>query len=327
MIDPHYIFTLYAKGARAVLHYLEQLDKRIEDAEARVHRSQQAQLDLLSKGLAQAKQTLALQTEELIRQRQLNHQLQRRIRELEHEIESGGSRGGGETARRDSHNSSLPPSLDLPWKKVKRTRSLRKKSGRKAGGQHGHPGQTLRQAAQPDEVILHTPSSCHACGSSLEGSQTIGCQRRQVFYIPEAPMKVREHRAETRSCPSCGATTKASFPAEVKAPVQYGVGVLSRAVYLNLYQLIPVARACETMRDLFGCPISPATLQRAGRFCSGKLVRCEQRIKAAIRDSEVIGADETGLRVAGSGGWVHVTRTEELTHFAYDERRWPCRHG
>ena len=40
-----------------------------------------------------------------------------------------------------------------------------------------------------------------------------------------------------------------------------------------------------------------------------------------MRDSPVIGADETGLRVAGRGGYVHVARTERLTHYAYDERR------
>jgi transposase-like protein len=75
------------------------------------------------------------------------------------------------------------------------------------------------------------------------------------------------------------------------------------------------------MRDLFGCPVSPATVARAARVASGKLVGVEQRLKAALRDSQVIGVDETGLRVAGSGGYVHVARTEALTHYAYDERR------
>jgi transposase len=103
--------------------------------------------------------------------------------------------------------------------------------------------------------------------------------------------------------------------------VQYGPGVLSRSVYLHLYQLLPVARSAETMRDLFGCPVSPATVARAARVSSGKLVGVEQRLKAALRDSQVIGVDETGLRVAGSGGYVHVARTEALTHYAYDERR------
>jgi hypothetical protein len=31
--------------------------------------------------------------------------------------------------------------------------------------------------------------------------------------------------------------------------------------------------------------------------------------------------DETELRVAGSNAWVHVARTERLTHFAYDGRK------
>lgn len=72
------------------------------------------------------------------------------------------------------------------------------------------------------------------------------------------------------------------------APVQYGAGVLSRAGYLHLYQLLPIARTTESMHDPFGCPISPATVERASCLFSGKLVRCEQRIKAAIRDSPVI---------------------------------------
>jgi transposase len=96
---------------------------------------------------------------------------------------------------------------------------------------------------------------------------------------------------------------------------------LARAAYFRLYQLLPAARTSEAMRDLFGCPLSPATVERAGRVFSGKLIRSEQRLKAAVGDSAVVGADETGLRVAGRGGWVHVAWTDELTHLAYDSRR------
>jgi transposase len=145
--------------------------------------------------------------------------------------------------------------------------------------------------------------------------------RRQIFDIRDGRVQVTEHRAEARRCSACATMTKAKFPASVRAPVQYGQGVLSHSVYLHLYQLLPAARSAETMRDLFSCRISAATIQRAARFCSGKLVNTEQRIKAAIRDFAVIGVDETGFRVAGSGGYVHVSRTEELTHYAYDERR------
>jgi transposase len=97
--------------------------------------------------------------------------------------------------------------------------------------------------------------------------------------------------------------------------------VLARSTYLHLYQLLPAARTSETMRDLFGCRLSPATVQRAARFSSTKLLHTELRIKAALRSSSLMGVDETGLRVAGHGGYIHIARTDELTHYAYDERR------
>jgi transposase len=116
-------------------------------------------------------------------------------------------------------------------------------------------------------------------------------------------------------------TAKAEFPAGISAPVRSGYGPLARAAYLDLYQLLPVARTSEALRDLFGCPLSPATVERAGRLFPGNLVRSERRLRAAVGDAPVVGADETGLRVAGRGGWVHVARTDDPTHFAYDSRR------
>ncbi len=250
IVDRDYIFTLYSMGAGAVSRYLQQIEQRVVDAEARVISSHQAQVDQLSKELAQARATLARKSQQLIQERQLNHQLRRRIRELEREVELGDREG----LRSDSHNSSLPPSLDLPWKKVRRTRSLRKKAGKKVGGQPGHRATTLRQVAQPDQIIIHTPEACAGCGAHLHHVKPRVSTRRQVFDICDGHVRVTEHRVETRCCPTCGAATKAKFPAGFRAPVQYGQGVLSRCVYLHLYQLLPVARTSVTMRDLLGCP-------------------------------------------------------------------------
>ena len=251
----------------------------------------------------------------MLEQQQLNHQLLSRIRELEHEVERAGS------VVRDSHNSSLPPSSDPPWQKAPRTSSLRQKSGRKPGGQPQHRGATLKQAAHPDHVITHAPEACSGCGASLAEAEVTTSERRQVFDLPPVKLRVTEHRRETRRCPACGTAARGDFPLGVRAPTQYGHSVLACAAYLNLYQLLPVARTAEALSDLFGCHLSPATVERAGRFSSGKLVGSEQRLKAAIRDSAVVGADETGLRVGGAQGFVHVARTDALTHFAYDARR------
>jgi len=129
--------------------------------EAQPIREPQPVIAALAKELAKFKATLARQSRELRELHQLNHRLLRRIRELEREVE----RGPGIV--RDSHNSSLPPSLDPPWQKVLRTRSLRKKSSRRVGGQPGHRGVTLMRVARPDHLITHSPETCPGCGSSL----------------------------------------------------------------------------------------------------------------------------------------------------------------
>src|SRR5512143_4223347 len=120
-----------------------------------------------------------------------------------------------------SRNSSKPPSsdgLDKPAPK-----SLRGRSGRKPGGQPGRQGRTLRQAAVPDEVVVHEPGACAGCGGPLAADdRPAGVTRRQVFDIPKIAVRVVEHRLVARRSGSCGARTCAAGPAGVTAPVQVG---------------------------------------------------------------------------------------------------------
>jgi hypothetical protein len=93
LVDRYYIFTLYQMGTGASFRYLQRIEQRVVDAETRIARSQQSRVEQLSKELASTKLTLARKSQALLHERQLNHQLQRRIRELEREIERGGESG------------------------------------------------------------------------------------------------------------------------------------------------------------------------------------------------------------------------------------------
>jgi transposase len=162
---------------------------------------------------------------------------------------------------------------------------------------------------------------CRGCGAPLDSERAVRVERRQLIDITPARLLVTEHRAETRRCPSCGARTRAPFPAHITAPVCYGPGLRARAAYLHKYQLLPVARTSEALSDLFGSPVSPGTVHRMSVECSRALSGIEARIKDSVTGASVIGADETGLRVAGQSHWVHVARTDRLTHYAYSPRR------
>src|ERR1700693_3354724 len=72
----------------------------------------------------------------------------------------------------DSHNSSKPPASDGLAKKP-HPRSLRRRSGKKTGGQDGHPGVTRMLVDDPTVVVVHAPMICHGCGASLETAATV----------------------------------------------------------------------------------------------------------------------------------------------------------
>ncbi|MET0623163.1 MAG: IS66 family transposase, partial [Pyrinomonadaceae bacterium] len=146
-------------------------------------------------------------------------------------------------------------------------------------------------------------------------------ERRQVVELMPARLRVTEHRAEVVRCTSCGRRTKAGFPSDVSATVQYGPSIMARALYLHDYQLLPYARTAEAMRELFRCAISAGTLSSAVRRCAIGLIQTELKIKRGLRRSPIIHADETGLRVKGKPAYVHVASNAHLTHYAADVRR------
>ncbi len=213
---------------------------------------------------------------------------------------------------KDSHNSHLPPSSD---RFARQPKSLRKKSGKKPGGQEGHPGATLSFSQTPDEVIVHAVERCEHCQQDLRHLAPVAVERRQVVDLPPPRVLVREHQAQSKCCPHCKLRTTAPFPADVRAPVQYGASIGARAVYLSQQQLLPFARVCEVMEDLVGVALSEGSLQEVIARGLQNLGEVEQQIKQALRQAEVLHQDETGLYVCGKRHWMHVTATARLTHY------------
>jgi transposase len=217
-----------------------------------------------------------------------------------------------------SHNSSKPPSSDGLAKK---TKSRREKSGKKPGGQPGHPGRTLEMVAHPDHTVGHFPERCPCCGEVLADVAPTDVERRQVFDLPPVAVAVTEHQVGTKTCPRCGCAARGAFPAWVTQPVQYGPRLLAVLVYLVVFQMLPWQRTRELLADLYGVQIGGGTLAAAVARCFAGLAEMAARIREALRQATVVGFDETGVRIDGKLYWWHTASTPELTQYHVHRKR------
>lgn len=216
--------------------------------------------------------------------------------------------------KKDSSNSSKPPSTDIGT--AHRTQSLRTKSGKNPGGQHGHKGETLSFSETPNELVVHRINKCKCCGKSLSGSAVVDYERRQVFDIPPIEMLTTEHRSEIKNCPHCHTVNHAVFPEGVSQPVQYGTNVQQLAVYFTQYQLLPYGRTSEIFKDLFGHTLSSSFLVNNNHRVAVKLEPFITDLKAILLKQPVLHVDETGFYFEGQRNWLHTICTENHTFYA-----------
>ena len=219
--------------------------------------------------------------------------------------------------RTNSQNSSQPPSSDGP---ATPTRSLRKPSKRKPGGQDGHRGQTLKQVADPDVVIRHEPACCTGCGSDLSGATEVARSRRQVFDIPPIKVHVTEHQIITRRC-RCGKTSTGDTPAQATAPVQYGPVMCAVIIYLFMGQFLSKKRTAQAISELFAIPVSDGTVAAVTSRAAADLTEFLAQVTARLKASPVVHFDETGLRCEGRNRWLHSASTPAWTRLFFHRKR------
>jgi len=248
-------------------------------------------------------QELILKIEELVKEVQY---LKQRLAKYEHP--------------KNSNNSSVPPSKDE--NRPKRNQSLREKTGRKPGGQPGRKGNTLNMVEKPDIIEKHIPGYCNSCGKDMSSIAFTPAGKRQVIDIPKIELKVTEHQIFSKIC-TCGHETTSMFPLEANAPVSYGNNIESLIGYFHTRQYIPFRRMKEFFNDVFHLPISEGGIHYLLNKLAKKAEPAYEMIKQKLLSSSfgAIGADETGVKVAGDKHWAWVWQNEDATFISITDNR------
>ena len=139
-----------------------------------------------------------------------------------------------------SSNSGIPTSK-TPIGQKKKIPNTRKKTGRKKGGQLGHPKYSLKRF--DDEIdldIIHEdhPDVCDKCGGELE---FVSEETKDEFRVKVAVEKVRHH-FKTYKCTQCGKIFRVNIPNSLKEENQYGPSVQALALILTNEGYVSVNR-------------------------------------------------------------------------------------
>jgi transposase len=223
-------------------------------------------------------------------------------------------------ARKDSSNSSKPPSSDIV--KPPKPEPPPGQDKRSRGGQPGHRKHD-RAAFAPEQVnggtCHHSLDCCPDCGGPVEAVETPVRVVQQV-EIHTVPI-VSEHHSHRVWCPHCLKWHDAPLPAHVEKGGLVGPGLTALIAYLKGVCHASYSTVRKFLRDVAGVTISRGQLAKVIAKVCEALEDPYDELLAALADEAILNIDETGHKDQGRSLWTWCFRASLYTLFRIDPRR------
>ena len=203
---------------------------------------------------------------------------------------------------RDYENSAIPSSKTLHHKKISNSRE---KSGRKPGGQPGHPGHgRKKQVPTTESVLLPPPTEVLEDPAFKKTSKTIVKQLVNIRTIRE----VTEYHADVYYNSETGERIHAEFPAGVVDDVNYGGSIKAFLFLLNNDCCTSIDKSRKFLSDLTDgrLNISKGMINRLSREFAAKTQQERKEIFAGLLLSPVLHTDCTNAKENGKNVSVFV---------------------
>jgi transposase len=223
-----------------------------------------------------------------------------------------------EQLRRNSRNSSQPPSQDKPAQKVA-AEVEPGKAKRRRGGQAGHVGhrRPIAPVEAVDQVVVHRATHCSRCGALLLGDDGQP-YRHQMTELPSMKATVTEHQVYSVTCLCCGATTRGELPPEVAAS-QFGPNLVSlMALLMGCYRLSK-RQVADLLANCFTIHVAPSSVVNQQQVISQALAQPVDELQRYVQQQSACNVDETSWRQAEAKRawlWVVVTTVVTVFHIA-----------
>lgn len=226
--------------------------------------------------------------------------------------------------RHDGSNTGIPTSK-TPINKKKVIPNGRVRTGRKVGGQVGHPKAKVKIPEKIDQILYHSLDKCNHCGSSnLEAvkKEDGSCQDFQSTYEVDVVVQtvVTEHRHPFYICKDCG---KICCAEHNKAVVSYGPNVQSMILGATNVCNVPVNKVIRLLEGLTEGQVKPSE----GYICSlqrkaaKKLMPFYRDLRGELIQRHMLYWDDTVARINGKNGCLRVYLDERMAYYCAHEHK------
>ncbi len=219
--------------------------------------------------------------------------------------------------KKNSRNSSKPPSSDIV--KPKKSKTSRAKRKRKIGGQKGHPKHERIPFAPEDidRTISYELSPKQSQGLIPLDEWLV----LQQVDLVEKPYIVTEHRARKYLDPRTERTVIAPLPTAVKAAGLVGPKLSALAAYQKGDCHMSYSTMQRFWNDVLGIPISRSQLVNVIQKASVAFAEPYAELREALVREAYVGVDESGHKDRGDKFWTWCFRSPEFTLFHIDHSR------
>jgi transposase len=212
-----------------------------------------------------------------------------------------------------------PPSFIKPNKPKREGPSAPR---RQRAQEHNHGRKRAVVVTRREE---HPIERCPECDCKLRNKRVAWIREGIDIPLPQK-VEVTEHVVHKGYCPRCAAwqCAAAGEAGTVVGHRRFGARLMALIGYLTENLRLPNKATQSYLKTIHGLEISEGAIVDLRRGLAEKLKPVADALKAQIRGSAIVHADETGWREDGQNGWVWVFSTpgeQGIRSYIYDHSR------